>query len=72
MGEMIFSFRDIYPNMNATEETSTKATPDANDQDAMGEDTQITEKGDMRNASRKNIFIALIILVALIVMFGIK
>ena len=70
MGEMAFSLKDLYPNINAEEETSSKATPDANDQDALGEDVKVTEKADMRNASKKNVFIALILLVGLVVFFG--
>ena len=70
MGEMAFSLKDLYPNINSSEETSSKATPDANDQDAMGEDVKITEKADTRNASKKNVFIALILLVGLVVFFG--
>ena len=70
-GEMIFSMRDLYPNYIAQEEeTSTKANPDADDQDALNEDTQITEKADTRNASRKNVLLALAVLVALVVFFG--
>jgi hypothetical protein len=58
--------------MKADEETSSKATPDANDQDALGEDVKVTEKADTRNASKKNVFIALILLIALVVLFGSK
>lgn len=72
MGEMNFSYADLYPNMKADEETSSKATPDANDQDALGEDVKVTEKADTRNASKKNVFIALILLIALVVLFGSK
>lgn len=72
MGEMAFSYTDLYPNINSSEETSTKANPDANDQDAMGEDVKVTEQADMRNASKKNVFLALLILVGLVVLFGSK
>ena len=73
MGEMIFSFRDLYPNQaTKTEETSTMANPDKDDQDALNENTNITEKGNMRGASTKNIFLAMGVLIALVVFFGAK
>ena len=73
MGDMIFSFRDLYPNQaTATEETSTMANPDKDDQEALKENTKVTEKGDMRGASKKNVFLAIGVLVALVVFFGAK
>ena len=70
MGEMAFSFTDLYPTIKGDEETSSKATPDANDQDALGEDVNVVDKANVRGASKKNVFIALILLVALVVFFG--
>ena len=71
MNELTFSLRDLYPNIATTqEETSVKANPDAEDQTALNEDANLSEKADINNASSKKILIAIIIIVALIFLFG--
>ena len=71
MNELTFSLRDLYPNIATTqEETSIKANPDAEDQTALNEDANLSEKADNNNASSKKILIARIIIVALIFLFG--
>lgn len=71
MGEMMFSLKDLYPNMATTsEETSVKANPETDDQIALNEDVAVAEQSDNVNASRKNVFIAILIMIALIVFFG--
>lgn len=68
-GEIGYSFRDLYPNMTGLD-TSTLANPEADDQEALNEDVNIAEESSMTQASRKNIFIAIFVLVALVVFFG--
>ena len=71
MNELTFSLRDLYPNIATTqEETSIKANPDAEDQTALNEDANLSEKADNNNASSKKILIAIMIIVALIFLFG--
>ena len=71
MNELVFSLRDLYPNIATTqEETSQKANPDAEDQTALNEDANLSEKADNNNASTKKIILAIIIIVVLVVLFG--
>ena len=71
-GEMSFSLRDLYPNLyTQSEDTGTKANPDYEDQEVFNENSA-AEKTDKTNASRKNVFIAIIIFIALVVLFGSK
>ncbi len=67
--EMCFSMSDLYPNMGGVD-TSTLATPEVDDLDALNEDVKIAEASTKTEASKKNIFIALGVLVALVVFFG--
>ena len=72
MGEMSFSLRDIYPNMYThSEDTGTKANPDYEDQEVFNENNA-AEVTDKTNASRKKVFITLIVFIALIILFGAK
>ena len=71
MNELTFSLRDLYPNIaTMQEETSHKANPDAEDQTALNENADLSEKADNNNASTKTILLAIIIIVALVVLFG--
>ena len=71
MNELTFSLRDLYPNIATTqEETSQKANPDAEDQTALNENAELSEKADINNASSKMILLAIVIIVALVVLFG--
>ena len=69
MGEMSFSFKDLYPNMGITE-TSTEVIPDSEDMDVLNEDKDNAEKADKSFARGKNILIACGVLVALVVFLG--
>lgn len=69
MGEMSFSFKDLYPNMGTTE-TSTEVIPDSEDMDVLNEDKATAEKSDKYFARGKNILIACGVLVALVVFLG--
>ncbi len=63
-------FKDLYPNYGGTD-TGINATPDVNDQDSLNEDTQIAEKASVNEASKKNIFMAILIIVCAVIFFGI-
>lgn len=72
-GEMTFSFKDLYPNYKTqSEDTGEKSNADYEDQEALNEDLVVAEKMDNTNASRRNIFVAIIIMVALVILFGAK
>ena len=62
-------FKDLYPNFSGVD-TSNLATPSTDDQDALGEDVEIAEKVTTTESSKKNILLALAVLVALVVFFG--
>ena len=67
--ELGFAMADLYPNFGGYE-TSTLATPEADDQDALNEDTKIADQAVTSEARKKNIFLALGVLIALIFFFG--
>lgn len=67
-GEMIFSYRDLYPNMGY-EETSTKVNPEEDDREALNEEVDLAEKSS-KDASTKNILISIGIIVALVIFLG--
>lgn len=63
-------YNDIYPGYKPGTETSTNVNPQADDQDALNEDTKVAEKADVNNASKKNVLLAFGVLVALIIFLG--
>lgn len=67
--ELGFSMSDLYPNFGGID-TSTVVTPETDDQDALNEDVKIAEESSTTEAKGKNIFMALLVLCALIVFFG--
>ena len=69
VGEMNYSYSDLYPNWGGIE-TSLQANPEADDQEALNEDTEVAEEAKTKQAKSKNIFLALFVLVALIIFFG--
>lgn len=68
-GELQFSFADLYPTYGGVD-TSTKATPENDDQDALNEDVSTAEKASAIEASKTSVFATLAILVLLIIFFG--
>ena len=64
-----YAYADLYPGWGVID-TSTVAVPETDDQDALNENVIVAENSDMKNASKKNIMIALVVLVALIIFFG--
>ena len=69
MVELGFSMADLYPNYGGID-TSTIANPEVDDQDALNEDVNIASESSTKYARGKNIFIAMIIMVALVIFFG--
>ena len=67
--ELGFAMADLYPNFGGVD-TSTVVTPEADDQDALNEDTKVVHEAVNTEARSKNIFLALAVLVALVVFFG--
>ena len=67
--ELCFAMADLYPNFGGVD-TSTLATPEVDDQDALNEDVTIAEESSSTEARGKNIFIALAVIIALIIFFG--
>lgn len=62
--------KDLYPNFAGTD-TSNNATPDVSDQDALNEEVATAEKASVTESSRRNVLLALGILVGLVVIFGV-
>ena len=69
MAELGFAMSDIYPTYGGID-TSTVVNPEADDQDALNEDTSVAKEATTKDARSKNIFLALGVLVALVVFFG--
>lgn len=69
MGEQKYALADLYPNFTGVE-TSVLANPEPDDQDALNEDITVAEESTQLTASKRNIFIALFIFVALIIFLG--
>lgn len=61
--------KDLYPDRPGIDSGS-NATPDVNDQDSLNEDTKIAEQAS-HEMSRKNFFIALVIVICAIILFGV-
>ena len=67
--ELSFGYADMYPNWGGAD-TSTLATPDVDDQEALNEDTKIAENSSSTEAPTKSVFLAIFILVLLVIFFG--
>lgn len=67
--ELGFSMADLYPNFGGVD-TSTLATPEVDDLDALNEDVKNAEKSSAKESSSKSVFLALGVMVALVVFFG--
>lgn len=67
--ELGFAYSDLYPNWGGID-TSQLATPEVDDQDALNEDTNISEKASSTESSKRNIFLALAVLLGLVIFFG--
>lgn len=69
MSELGFSMSDLYPNFGGVD-TSTIVNPEADDQEALNEDTSTIKEAKTKEARGKNIFLTFAVLVALIIFFG--
>lgn len=69
MSAMNFNLKDLYPNMQGFE-TSTSVAPESDDQNVLNEDYEKAQKVSQTQASNKHIFIAFIVIVALVVFLG--
>lgn len=61
--------KDLYPNFSGIE-TSTKVMPDVNDQDALNEDVESSEKVRTEEASKKKIFLFIGLFIIFVVLLG--
>lgn len=68
MSAMGFNYKDLYPNYGG-DETSTQALPDENDMDALVENADDAEEAQ-KGARPKNLFIAAIVMIAVVVWLG--
>lgn len=64
-----FYMKDMYPGMSGIE-TSTLANPETDDQDALNENTQASEKVDMLNPSTKGVFAGIGLILAIGIFLG--
>lgn len=69
MHEQKYSMSDLYPSFGGVE-TSVLANPEPEDQEVLNEDVTIAEESSQTTASKRNIFIALFIFIALIIFLG--
>lgn len=67
--ELGFAMADLYPNYGGVD-TSTLVTPEVDDQNALNENVKVAEESTVTEASSKNIFIAIFVIIALIIFFG--
>ena len=68
MGELGFSYKDLYPSYGG-DETSTEAIPDGNDMDALNENADDAEEAT-KGARPKNLVIAAVVMIAVVVLLG--
>ena len=68
MGELGFSYKDLYPSYGG-DETRTEAIPDENDMDAVNENADDAEKAT-KGARPKNLVIAVVVMIAVVVWLG--
>ena len=68
MGELGFSYKDLYPSYGG-DETTTEAIPDENDMNALNENADDAEKAT-KGARPKNLVIAAVVMIAAVVFLG--
>ena len=69
MGGLSYAFADLYPTYGGVE-TSNIAIPEQYDQEAMNMDSKTAEETSNTNARSKNVFVAIGIIVAFVVLLG--
>ena len=71
MNDIKFCFGDPYPNMiNSSCETGLLANPDKDDQVALEESEDISEKADVTAPTKSKVFMAVLMIALLVVLFG--
>ena len=71
MNDIKFCFGDPYPNMiNSTCETGLLANPDKDDQVALEESEDVSEKADVTSPTKSKVFMAVLMIALLVVLFG--
>lgn len=71
MNDIKFCFGDPYPNMlNSTCETGLLANPDKDDQVALEESEDVSEKADVTAPTKSKVFMAVLMIALLVVLFG--
>ena len=69
MSDLTFSFKDLYPDLSG-EETGERAIPDEDKQKLMSEQSQTADEAG-KKARPKFIFLALGLIAALVVFYGV-
>lgn len=67
-GAIHFPMGDIYPAYGYG--TTEKTIPDADDQNALTDDLKATETANTKGAKKKNIFLAIIIVLCAVILLG--
>ena len=71
MNDIKFCFGDPYPNMiNSTCETGLLANPDKEDQVALEESEDVSEKADVTSPTKSKVFMAVLMIALLVILFG--
>lgn len=73
MAKLEFSLGDMYPDysrVGMTDLTSLTANPDAEDQEALQENPELSEKGDAKGSRTGMIIAAIVLIVCMVVFFG--
>ena len=71
MNDIKFCFGDPYPNMiNSTCETGLLANPDKDDQVALEESEDVSEKADVTSPTKSKVFMAVLMIALLVVLLG--
>lgn len=67
---MDFYFNDLYPNQGFIN-TRTQTIPEPDDKQALAEDKEASVKAKVNPKQKNNIFIALAVLLAVVVLLGV-
>lgn len=72
---LAFAYGDLYPDYTvtaATDMTSLSANPDKDDLEALNEDGDAAEKADVKSPRSGMIFLAILMVVAMVVFLGVQ
>lgn len=66
-----YNFGDLYPNVaTPTMETSLKASPEKEDQEALAENEKVSDVSSASEPKRSMIWLAIGLIVAIVILFG--